>query len=74
MIFQRSCFTIQFNKTSIFLCSIKTKKQFVNESFLKLLRPKELNSNSVRLPNNLLEYFKKLSNPDYVDYIVDIYM
>ena len=42
-----------------------------SKEFWKLLRPQKQNNNSVISPNDFFEYFRKLSNPDNVDYIVD---
>ena len=54
-----------------FTDKLKNSMASNSKEFWKLLRPQKQNNNSVISPNDFFEYFRKLSNPDNVDYIVD---
>ena len=71
MVYMRSKY-----KTKVRQCKSDYDKQFTyqlknSKEFWKLLRSQKQKNKSVISPNYFLEYFKKLSNPDNVDYIVD---
>ena len=54
-----------------FTYQLKNSMASNSKEFWKILRPQKQNNNSVVSPNDFFEYFRKLSNPDNVDYIVD---